>query len=368
MRAYLLVMLIAAAVAYLMTPMVRRVAERALVFAPLRSRDVHTVPTPRLGGIAMLGGILAGFVVASQMPFLSGIFDDAGPVVGIIAACLILGLLGVIDDIWDLNWITKLAGQILAAGIMAVSGVALLSLPIGGIVIGSQRMAIGLTVLVVVVTINAVNFVDGLDGLAAGVVAIGGIAFFIYSYWLAVDSGQDTYANLASLTIALLVGACLGFLPHNFSPAHIFMGDSGSMIIGLLLAASAIRITGQVDPALLGGEHAIPAFLPILLPIAVMLLPLADLALAVVRRMRAGKSPFAADAQHLHHRMLSLGHSHARAVVIMYLWVAVFGFSSVAFLLIPPGIVVSLALVGVLGCLILTFYPLRARKRARKEL
>ena len=120
----------------------------------------------------------------------------------------------------------KLAGQALAAGFMAIKGVALLSIPFGGVIIGSPRMSIIITVLVVLVTINAVNFVDGLDGLAAGVVAIGGSAFFIYSYWLARDASPESYANLASLIIAILVGTCLGFLPHNFNPARIFMGDS----------------------------------------------------------------------------------------------------------------------------------------------
>jgi UDP-GlcNAc:undecaprenyl-phosphate GlcNAc-1-phosphate transferase len=169
--------------------------------------------------------------------------------------------------------------------------VSLLSIPLGGVIIGSPRMSLILTVLVVLVTINAVNFVDGLDGLAAGVVSIGGAAFFAYSYSLAVDATPDSYANLASLIIAVLVGACVGFLPHNFNPSRIFMGDSGSMLIGLLLAASTIRVTGQVDPALLADERAFAAFLPIILPIAVMALPLLDLGLAVVRRMMAGRSP-----------------------------------------------------------------------------
>ena len=194
------------------------------------------------------------------------------------------------------------------------------------------------------------------------------MAFFVYSYGLAVDTSPDSYANLASLIISVLVGACLGFLPHNFNPARIFMGDSGSMLIGLLLAASTIRVTGQVDPALLGRERVLPTFLPILLPIAVMFLPLLDLMLAVVRRMLAGKSPFSADAKHLHHRMLKLGHSHARAVLLLYLWTAIFAFGTVSFLMLDPGAVITVLVLAIAATLILTFYPLRVRLRAKEEL
>ncbi|WGW10493.1 MraY family glycosyltransferase [Saxibacter everestensis] len=367
MRGYLLIMLVAAAVAYLMTPMVRRLAERKLVFAPLRDRDVHKVPTPRLGGVAMLCGVLVAFAVASQMPFLQPIFSDSNLVLGVLGAAVLLCVLGVVDDIWDLNWITKLAGQVLAAGFMAINGVSLVSLPVNGLFIASSRTSMFLTIFVVVLTINAINFVDGLDGLAAGVVAIGGSAFFLYTYYLAIDANQNTYANLASLIIASLVGACIGFLPHNFNPAHIFMGDSGSMLIGLLLAGSAIRVTGQVDPALISQERVIPTFLPVLLPVAVLILPLTDLALAVIRRLRAGKSPFSADAKHLHHRMLGLGHTHARAVLIMYLWVAIVAFGCVAFLMVSWRIVVPLSLGLAIITLVLTFSPLRRKLRQHQE-
>lgn len=313
----------------------------------------------------MFAGLIVGLAFASGTPFLERLFDSPAPIIGVAGAAAMLCLLGVIDDIWDLNWITKLAGQTIAAGFMALNGVSLLSIPFNGVIIGSPRMSIILTVLVVLVTINAVNFVDGLDGLAAGVVSIGGVAFFSYSYQLAVDTSPDSYANLASLIIALLVGACLGFLPHNFNPARIFMGDSGSMLIGLLLAASTIRVTGQVDPALLGDQRALATFLPIILPIAVMALPLLDLMLAVLRRMAAGKSPFSADSKHLHHRMLGLGHSHARAVLIMYLWTADFAFGSVAFLTFPAAVIVPVLCVAVLVTLVLTFSPLLIRSIRR---
>jgi UDP-GlcNAc:undecaprenyl-phosphate/decaprenyl-phosphate GlcNAc-1-phosphate transferase len=367
-RAYLFILVISALTAYLVTPMVRRIAERGQIFSPLRERDVHSVPTPRLGGVAIFAGVMVGLVFASQTPFLEELFHQPGSVIGIAGAAAMLCLLGVIDDIWDLHWMSKLAGQTFAAGFMALSGVSLLTIPFNGVIVGSPRMSVVLTVLVVLVTINAVNFVDGLDGLAAGVVAIGGVAFFIYSYQLAVDTSPDSYANLASLIISVLVGACIGFLPHNFNPARIFMGDSGSMLIGLLLAASTIRVTGQVDPALVSNERALAAYLPIILPIAVMFLPLLDLLLAVIRRMLAGNSPFSADAKHLHHRMLRLGHSHARAVLIMYLWTAIFAFGTVGLLIFRPGTVLGIVALAVAMTLVLTFYPLWARLRAKEEL
>lgn len=361
MRAYLFIVVITAIVAYLVTPMVRRIAERGLIFSPLRERDVHSVPTPRLGGVAMFAGVIVGLLFASQTPFLAELFLDPAPIIGVAGAATVLCLLGVVDDIWDLHWLPKLAGQALAAGFMALNGVALLSIPFETVIIGSPRMSIVLTVFVVLVTINAVNFVDGLDGLAAGVVTIGGVAFFAYSYLLARDTSPDSYANLASLIIAVLVGACLGFLPHNFNPARIFMGDSGSMLIGLLLAASTIRVTGQVDPALLGSERVLATYMPVILPIAVMALPLIDLFLAVIRRLLAGKSPFSADAKHLHHRMLRLGHSQKRAVLIMYLWTVIFAFGSVSFLVLEPQVAVPVIVVALLATLTLTFFPF-ARK------
>src|SRR3712207_4916533 len=138
---------------------------------------------------------------------------------------------------------------------------------------------------------NAVNFVDGLDGLAAGMIAIGGTGFFIYTYLLSRESSPTDVSNLATVVVAALVGACLGFLPHNFHPARIFMGDSGSMLIGLVMAAAAIVVPGQIDVELVTNRQSIPAFLPIVLPIAVLLLPLLDMGLAVVRRVGAGRSP-----------------------------------------------------------------------------
>jgi len=367
-REYLYIMIVAAAVTYLTTPLVRRVARRIGAITPVRDRDVHAVPIPRLGGTAMLLGLIAAFVAASQMPFLSQLFAGTHAPYAVLFGAAAVCVLGIADDLWSLDAVTKLAGQALAAGVMAWQGIQLVSLPVAGVTIPSAGMLLVLTVLAVVVTINAVNFVDGLDGLAAGIVGIASSAFFVYSYLLSRDisnsAGLGDFSSLASLITASLVGCCLGFLPHNFNPARIFMGDSGSMLIGLLLATSTIAITGQVDPTVVSQAKIVPAFFPLALPVAVLALPLIDLGLAVVRRTRAGRMPWQPDKMHLHHRMLALGHSHARAVLILYLWTATvaFGVASIAF--VPPLTALGLGLVSVSVAFALTLGPLRARRPA----
>ena len=367
MRVYLLVMLVAAAVTYLATPFARWLAVRTNAVTAVRSRDVHTIPTPRLGGVAMYLGLAAAFLFASRMGFLEGVFEVNNNAWVILAAGGMVCLLGVADDIWDLDWMTKLVGQVLAAGLMAWQGVQLITVPIGGLTIGSSRLSLFVTVISVVIAMNAVNFVDGLDGLAAGMIAIGGAAFFVYTYLLTLEANPTDYSNLATLIVSALVGACLGFLPHNFHPSKIFMGDSGSMLIGLTMAAAAIVVTGQIDPEQASDGQQIPAFIPILLPAAVLMLPLLDMGLAVVRRLLAGKSPFHPDRMHLHHRLLQLGHSHPRAVVIMYLWSAVFSFGAAALVVVPwQTVLAGLGHPHVVS-IILTLGPLRGRERGARH-
>ncbi|WP_432543203.1 glycosyltransferase family 4 protein [Kineococcus sp. SYSU DK002] len=365
MRAYLLVIVVAAAVTYLTTPLVRRVAQRVGAVTPLRDRDVHSVPIPRLGGVAMLFGMVAALVVASRIPFLSRVFEaDPGPLWVLVGAAVVVAV-GIADDIVQLDAVTKLAGQVLAAGIMGWQGVSLLQLPIGGVTLLSGRTMMIITILVVLVSVNAVNFVDGLDGLAAGIVGIGAIAFFGYSYALQRGSAPDDFSSLATLIAAITVGVCLGFLPHNFHPARIFMGDSGSMLLGLLMASSTIAATSTVDPETVADEQIAPAFFPLLLPVAVLLVPFSDMVLAVVRRTRAGKAFWHPDKKHLHHRLLQMGHSHRVAVLTMYSWAAFlsFGAATSAFLPLTQALAVAFAA----GCLVLalTFLPLYWRRGRR---
>jgi UDP-GlcNAc:undecaprenyl-phosphate GlcNAc-1-phosphate transferase len=231
--------------------------------------------------------------------------------------------------------------------------------------VGSQAAL--LSVFVVVATVNAVNFVDGLDGLAAGVVGIGAVAFFAFAYKLA-DANNETLAISAALLCAALGGACAGFLPHNFFPARIFMGDSGSMLIGLVLSGSALTLTGQfaaVDMSQgAGGSQAslLPTLLPILLPISILIVPFADLVLAVIRRTRAGRSPFAPDKEHLHHRLLEFGHSQRRAVLVMYLWAGLIAFGAVLLSLYSGPLTWALLGLGAVLTVALTFLVPRVQR------
>ncbi|SHI43318.1 UDP-GlcNAc:undecaprenyl-phosphate GlcNAc-1-phosphate transferase [Actinomyces denticolens] len=370
MRVYLLILLIAAAATYISVPIVRHIALVSHALTPVRDRDVHTSPIPRLGGVAMFVGLATAIAVASRIPYLAGTIDaSAGAVV--IGAGLVC-LLGVVDDLWELDWMTKLAGQILAAGVMASKGVQLITFPVGGLTIGSSRLSLAATVLVIIVVINAVNFVDGLDGLAAGIIGIGATAFFIYVYILTRATSPQAYTSLAATIMAALIGVCLGFLPHNFHPATIFMGDSGSMQLGLVSAAGTIIVTGQIDPGTITGSSAVPVFLPLILPVAILLLPLADMIMAVTRRTLAGKSPFHPDKLHLHHRLLAGGHSHRRAVLTMYLWAAIGAFSVAALAVLPWQRVACGALIAVVIALALTTDLIPgigpgARRRARHQ-
>lgn len=362
MRLYILVTLIAAAVTFLMTSVMRRLSLEWRVLTPVRERDVHTEPIPRLGGIAMTIGFAVALIVASQVPYFAPVFETNTPW-WVLLGAVAISALGLVDDIWDLDWTAKLAGQILVAGFLAYQGVQLVTFPIFGITIGSSSLSLGVTVFIFVAMMNAVNFVDGLDGLATGVVGIGASAFFIYSYVLTRASGALTYATTASLIMAALVGICVGFLPHNFHPGTIFMGDSGALSLGTIMASAAIIVTGQIDPLLLGDSQLITSFLPIILPLVVLAIPIIDMASAVFRRVRAGHSPFHADRKHLHHRLLDIGHSHTAVVLLLYLWTVVITFPTVALLSFRPLVVSAVAVPALLLTLVLSVNLLPGLKR-----
>ncbi len=341
-RDYLLTLCVTAAVTYLLTGPVRKFAIAIGAMPAIRARDVHREPTPRLGGIAMFGGLCAGLIVADHLHNLKSVFELSNEPRALLSGAALIWLIGVLDDKFELDALIKLGAQMIAAAVMVIQGLTILWLPIPGVgtVALTQWQGTLLTVALVVITINAVNFVDGLDGLAAGMVCIASAAFFLYAYRLWIGYGIEAAAP-ATLFAAILMGMCLGFLPHNMHPARIFMGDSGSMLIGLVLAAGAISITGQVDPDSMriffegserGATHAMfPVFIPLLLPLTIIAIPAADLILAIVRRTWNGQSPFAADRGHLHHRLLEIGHSHSRAVLIMYFWSALIAFGTVGY-------------------------------------
>lgn len=360
---YILSFAISAVVTGALSLAIWKLSLKYRLYPAIRERDVHSTPTPRLGGVAMFFGILAAFIVASQVPWFHLVFAKPGQVIAILVAALIIVLIGVADDIWDLDWLTKLSGQIIAAGILVWQGVQLLTVPIGGVTVVPPVLGLVVTVGAVVLVMNAVNFIDGLDGLVAGVAIIANGVFFIYSYLLARNVGETEYFNLASLITAVLIGACVGFLPLNWHPAKLFMGDAGALLVGLLMATSAISVTGQIDPeSLQSGRLLAPALIPILLPIAILIVPLLDFLLAVTRRLRAGKSPFAADRKHLHHRLLDMGHTQFQSVLIIYGWTAVLSVGSLLFLFLPTAWVFLILAVGVVLCAWVTFAPRMMRR------
>ncbi|MFF9407094.1 MraY family glycosyltransferase [Streptomyces anandii] len=341
MREYLLTLCITAAVTYLLTGPVRKFAIVAGAMPEIRARDVHREPTPRLGGIAMFFGMCAGLLAADHLTNLNEVFEKSNEPRALLSGAALIWLIGVLDDKFEIDALIKLGGQMIAAGVMVMQGLTILWLPVPGVgtVALTQWQGTLLTVALVVITINAVNFVDGLDGLAAGMVCIAAAAFFMYTYRIWYSYGIEAAAP-ATLFAAVLMGMCLGFLPHNMHPARIFMGDSGSMLIGLVLAAGAISVTGQVDPDVMklfaGSERntvhqMVPVYIPLLMPLTIIAIPAADFVFAVVRRTWRGQSPFAADRGHLHHRLLQIGHSHSRAVLIMYFWAALIGFGALAY-------------------------------------
>lgn len=364
---YVLTALVAAGTAFVFSLVIWKLALKYRLHPPVRERDVHTRPTPRLGGIAMFIGVLVAFAFASQVPWFGLVFADPGPILAILGSALIIVLVGVADDIWDLDWMTKLAAQIIAAGLLAWQGVAIVSLPIGGVAVGSSTMSLIGTILIVVVVMNAVNFIDGLDGLVAGVVIIGNGVFFLYTYVLTRVIGEAEYFNLSALISVILVGACLGFLPLNWHPAKMFMGDAGALLSGLLMAASAISVTGQISVPAVVAERTLllPAFIPVVLPLAILILPLLDFSLAVLRRLRAGKSPFAADRMHIHHRLLDLGHSHFHAVLLFYAWTTVVSVGCLLFLFVPWQLALTLVGLGIAACTVVTIAPVVANHRRR---
>ncbi|WP_106849461.1 glycosyltransferase family 4 protein [Blastococcus sp. Marseille-P5729] len=367
MREYLLVLSVAAVVTFLTTPIARWIAVRWGAMPDVRDRDVHAIPIPRLGGLGVYVGMCAGVFVAHSLPRLQGTFADSSETTAVLIAGGLIGALGALDDRFDLDPLTKLVGQIACAGVLVLLGVQLAFIFIPGTSLGTVSLdpntSFLLTTLVVVAAVNAMNFIDGLDGLLTGVAIITALGFFVYSYWLGRQGYNDVFSSPALLT-AVLAGACLGFLPHNFNPARIFLGDSGSMLIGLVLAAAAISTTSRTDTqsfSTLG--TAIPLIMPLLMPFAVLAIPLLDMLLAVIRRTRKGLNPFSTpDKMHLHHRLLEIGHTQRRAVIIMYIWTALLTFVGVGSSIVSWTVVLVVALIMVVVATVLMFTP-RIRRR-----
>lgn len=314
----------------------------------------------------MFAGVLAAFWFASTRPEFQQVFSSGPQMLALVGACSIIAIIGFLDDLLDLDWMIKLSAQLIAAGLLAWSGLQIVSLPLGDtLVVASPILNFVLTVILMTLVMNAINFIDGLDGLVAGVAIIASAAFFVYTRILDARIGSVDSIEIASLIAVVIVGICVGFLPYNWHRARMFMGDTGALLVGLLMASSTVSLTGQLNPAALDLTLVLASYIPIILPIAVLALPLADFALAVVRRLFAGKSPFEADRRHLHHRLLDMGHSPVQAVLIFFLGTAVLSGSVLLMFVLQSFTLPVIVLVsgGVL-CLALLAYPAQRIRNA----
>ena len=320
--AYLVVGGAAALATGLTTPLARQFAERSgLLHAP-HDRDVHDSPTPSLGGPAMLIGLLVGALVAWLIGDFDAVFATRSEMLGVLIAATVMCAVGVVDDIRPVSAPAKLAGMVLAGSTLSLVGVSLvvLRIPFVDVVLLSPDLSALATVLWVVLLANALNLIDGLDGLATGIVAIAATTFVLYAVRLG-NEGLLFEGNPGALIAVLVAGICLGFLPHNVHPARIFMGDGGALMLGLLMAASTVSVGGRSDAAYRGQSFFF--FAPLVIPLVILGVPLFDMLFAVVRRATTpGLSVTVADKDHLHHRLLRLGHGHWRAVLILWAWTA----------------------------------------------
>lgn len=365
LRELALVGLTAAIVTYFTTGPARVLATRSGAVAYPRERDVHVRPTPRMGGLAMYIGVVAAVFLAAQLPALTrGFVYSTGMPAVVVAGGVIMGI-GLLDDRWGLDALTKFAGQITAASVLVTMGVAwsVLYIPFGGVstIVLDQASSILLTLVLTVAIVNAMNFVDGLDGLAAGLGLITALAICVFSVGLLRDHGGDVLFYPPAVISVVLAGACLGFLPHNFHRAQIFMGDSGSMLIGLMLAAAATTAAGPISQSAYGARDVYALLSPFLLVAAVVFVPALDMLLAIVRRTRAGLSPFSPDKRHLHHRLLQLGHSHRRVVLLIYLWVGIVAFGTASTIFFDPRFAGAVMLAAIIAAVVVTMIPVLAR-------
>lgn len=320
--AYVLVFVIAVGVTFAVTPILRRIADRLDVVALPSDRAVHAKPMPMLGGVAMLIGLLAAMGVAWGSGSFPAMFDDPSTSVGVVLGAVIMCAVGTLDDVRDVSAPAKTAGMVLAASVMYLFGVSLLFFRppfLDGLFVLGPDLAPLISVLWVLGMANAVNLIDGLDGLAAGIIAIAAGSFFLYGHYLATADVQLIGPeNPSPLICVVTAGICLGFLPHNFNPARIFMGDGGALMLGGLMAASTMLVGGQTSQEFSGQVFFF--FAPLFIPFFVMAIPIIDTAFAIIRRARKRSGLAEADKDHLHHRLMRLGHGHRRSVAILWLW------------------------------------------------
>ncbi len=319
---YALVAALAALVTYAATFGVRRLALQNGAVVQPDQRRVHDRPTPTVGGAAMLVAFLVAMGLASLLPYFHRQFAGSSEPIGVVLAALVIFAVGMVDDLRDVSAPGKVAGQVLAATVLYYAGVTMYSIKLP---LTHQELVLSpsvtplLTAVWVVGIANAINLIDGLDGLAAGIVAIAAGSFAIYSLQL-MHLGLLSSDSIGPLIAAVTAGVCLGFLPHNFHPAKIFMGDAGAMLLGLLMAASPSVVGGRTGAV---SGHTYFFFVPLLIPLVILGVPMLDTAFAIVRRTARRSGVATADKAHLHHRLLQMGHGHVRSVLILWAWTAV---------------------------------------------
>lgn len=366
MAEYLFILVVAALVTWALTPIVRRVAVRLGAVVAPDPRRVHERPTPTLGGAAMYGGFLAAMGVASLLPQFRAVFRGSSEPLGLLIGATAMFAVGALDDLREVSPPAKLAGQVFSGSLLSLLGITLLffRIPFAGFVVLSPDLSPLMTVLWVAIMANAINLIDGLDGLAAGVVGIAGVAFFLYADRLS-DSGLLAESSLAPLVAAIAVGVCVGFLPHNIHPARIFMGDAGSLFLGLLLAATTIVVGGRTADQFSGQTFFF--FAPLVIPFVILGVPMLDVVMAVIRRAIRRQSIAVPDKEHLHHRLMRLGHGQRRAVFILWAWTAVLA----GFVLAPTytnegNALVPFGIAGLALALYAIFHPVARQTRTSR--
>jgi UDP-GlcNAc:undecaprenyl-phosphate GlcNAc-1-phosphate transferase len=329
---YGLILAVAAGSTAALTIPAKRIALRVGYVAHPGERSVHKKPIPYGGGASMFLGFLVAVLAAAAVPQLRNVFHDSPEMTGVVLAAGAMFAVGLIDDVRDMSAPAKMAGQVLAASILYFAGVTMyeLKIPLAGFYLLTPGIIPLITAIWVIALTNAVNLIDGLDGLAAGVVAIGGGTLAIYGIRL-MGLGLIPSDNVGPLVAVIACGICLGFLPFNFNPARIFMGDAGAHFLGLLMAASTMVIGGRVPTAVPISGVTYFFFAPLFIPLFILGVPLVDMAFAFIRRTARGQGFDTPDKEHIHHRLLRLGHGPRRSVIILWAWTAVLS----SFLLFP---------------------------------
>lgn len=356
---------VAAGTTWATVPLVERLARSVGAVVQPDERRVHQSPTPTLGGLAMLIGFLVAMAVAWTMQGFQPVFSQRGPVLGIVIAAVVMYGVGCIDDLIELSAPAKVAGMVLAGSILSLSGVSIVffRVPFSGFWVLSPDWSALITVLWVIGMANAVNLVDGLDGLAAGIIGIAAMAFVVYTRQLAENDLLRAW-NPSPLIAVVVLGVCVGFLPHNFHPARLFMGDGGALLLGLLMASATISVGGRTRDQFSGQTYFF--FAPLFIPLVILGVPILDSLFAIVRRARNRAGVATADKGHLHHRLMNLGHGQRRSVLILWMWTALLSGVALYPTITGNGDGLVLAAIGGLALLLYTFFHPGVRRRRRE--